>query len=464
MQLKNKNKLLKNYWKIGFSLFLLFFSLSFLQEPLRADQLDDLLDEACKDLSEKDCEDLRDEADDKESQFDTLDNQLKNAQKLVKLKQQQAQTLAGQVQILNLEINNVQGDIGSLKKEIDTTQENIDEIKKQIDTRQQNIKENQKNLGEMLRNYYKLHQTLGLSLLSSEGGLNEVFTQSDYLSQISTKINNALKIIREEKAALNEKREEHEIEKGKLDDQKSELDEEKQALSLKKGEKSNLLTRTKGEEAGYQNLIAKIESQMKQLLIDVDSLTVAEESEISEILKNADEPEEGKASTKWYYSQRDSKWSNDSIGGTSLTMGSYGCAVTSVAMVFTYHGEDIEPDDIAKKNSYFYSGLMDWGDGGLLSKYDMKLKVKTGHSTSLIDWDDIKDYIEDDDLPVIVFIKGSGSKGHYVVIHGYDDKNDDFVVHDPYWGSNLLLGTSKKIVKSIYGSASIDQMIVYKSD
>ena len=73
-------------------------------------------------------------------------------------------------------------------------------------------------------------------------------------------------------------------------------------------------------------------------------------------------------------------------------------------------------------------------------------------------------YIEDDDLPVIVFIKGSGSKGHYVVIHGYDDKNDDFVVHDPYWGSNLLLGTSKKIVKSIYGSASIDQMIVYKSD
>ncbi len=80
-------------------MFLLFFSLSFLQEPLRADQLDDLLDEACKDLSEKDCEDLRDEADDKESQFDTLDNQLKNAQKLVKLKQQQAQTLAGQVQI-----------------------------------------------------------------------------------------------------------------------------------------------------------------------------------------------------------------------------------------------------------------------------------------------------------------------------------------------------------------------------
>jgi len=203
---------------------------------------------------------------------------------------------------------------------------------------------------------------------------------------------------------------------------------------------------------------------MKNLLIDIGSLSSAEQGEISEILEDADEPEEGKASTKWYYSQRDSKWSNDSIGGTSLTMGDFGCAVTSVAMVFAYHDEDVEPDDIAEKTSYFYSGLMDWGDGGLLSKYDMELKVRTGHSTSYVDWDDIEDYIEDDDLPVIVFIKGSGSNGHYVVVHGYDDENDDFVVHDPYWGSNLLLGTSKKIIKSIYGSASVDQVIVYKPD
>jgi len=461
---KQKNKPSNELWVHSTALFTLIALFLGVHLSVSADELDDRIDEICEDMTEEECEDFREEVDAQEDEFDSLENQLKNAERLAELKKQQAKTYANQVEILNLEISGIQSNINSLTKEILSTQEKIDILKREIEKKEKSIKENQVSLGEMLRNYYKSNQELGISLISRENSLSNVFTRSDNLSQISTKINNILKIIREEKTTLDREKESHETEKSKLDNQKSELSQERKAVAIQKNEKNSLLNRTKGEEAEYRALINRIESRMKELLIDVGSLSAAEESEINEILEDADEPEEGKASTKWYYSQRDSKWRNDSIGGTSLTVGDFGCALTSVAMVFTYHDEDVEPDDIAEKNSYFYSGLMDWGDGGLLSRYDMELKVRTGHSTSYVDWDDIEDYIDDDELPVIVFIKGSGSKGHYVVIHGYDDENDDFVVHDPYWGPNLLLGTSKKIIKSIYGSASVDQMIVYKPD
>jgi peptidoglycan hydrolase CwlO-like protein len=444
--------------------FLLFFLNFSAQKNAQADELDDLIEDYCKDVSEEECEEYKEELKDTEDEMDDLEDELENAKKLAKLKREQAKTLENQVGLLNLEINSVQGEINTLEGEISTTEEKIDQIVEEIDKKNKNIENYKENLGEMLRSYQKLNHGLGLSFVSKESSLTDVFNRSDYLSQVSDKINVVLKIIKEEKETLRGKREDLEIEKGKLDIKKSEMDEQKSALASKKYQKNSLLTRTKGEEAEYQKLIANIESQMKQLLIDIGSLTAAEQGEISDILKEADKPEEGKASTSWYYSQRDGKWGDDSIGGTSLTMKDFGCAATSVAMVFAYHGRNVKPDDIAEKRSYFYSGLMDWGDGSsnILKDYDMKLKKRTGHSTSYVDWGDIKDYIEDDKLPVIVFIKGSGSKGHYVVIHGYDDENDDFVVHDPYWGANLLLGTSKKIIRSIYGSASTDQVIVYE--
>lgn len=437
-------------------------SLFFVNFQTRADELDDVIEDACKSLTEDECEDLKKEYKDQEKQFDTLENQLKNAKRLAELKKQQSKTLEGQIQILNLEITNVQGGISSLEKEIDATQENIDAIKEKIDTKNKNIEEYQKNLGEMMRNYYKLNQNLGLSLLSEDNGMSNVFTQSDYLSQVSTKINTFLNIIREEKASLSQERENIEIEKGKLDNKKFDLDQEKNTLAAKKSEKGSLLTRTKGEEAEYQALISKIESQMKQLLIDVNSLSVVEQRELNNILKDAKKPKEGTASTSWHYYQTDSRWKNERLGGSRYTIGDSGCAITSIAMVFTYHNEKVNPEKLADVSSFTNQGYIDWDSA--TKKFDMDLVEKTNHFSGSIDFDDLEDYI-DDDRPVIVYIR-AGSKygpGHYVVVHGYDKKNKDFVVHDPYWGPNLLLETSKKLVSKLHGkSVVVDQMIVYK--
>ena len=67
------------------------------------------------------------------------------------------------------------------------------------------------------------------------------------------------------------------------------------------------------------------------------------------------------------------------------------------------------------------------------------------------------------DHPVIVHINKSNNKGgHYVVIVGKDSK--DYIVHDPYFGPNLYLGTSRALVGKIGidSKTSVDQMIMYQ--
>jgi peptidoglycan hydrolase CwlO-like protein len=466
-----KTKKIKNLAKLLSVLiipFLMLFVFSFFQTKTQADELDDLINEYCEGASEEECEEYKDTVDAEEKEFDSLENQLKNAEKLLKLKKEQSKTLQNQISLLNSEIGSVQGDINSLENEILNTEEKIKRLLEDIEKKNKNIKENQKNLSEMLRSYNKLNKELGLTLISRDNSLGNLFSQSDYLSHLSTKINSTLKIIKEEREVLKEEREELEIEKGKLDIRKGELDDERNSLALKKNERNNILTRTKGEEAEYQKLIANIESQMKQLLIDVNSLSAAEQGELSDILKNAKKPKEGTASTSWYYSQNDPDWGDKKLGGSSWTLDDSGCAITSIAMVFKKHGRNIDPGDLTSASSFTNSGSIYWNSP---SNSKIKLNQDYGTHHGNINWNDVEDLVEDG-TPVIVFISGVGNNGHYVVVHGYDKKNKDFVVHDPYcWsgsyskncGANFLLNTSISLVGSLYGTrAKVDQMIVYE--
>ena len=64
--------------------------------------------------------------------------------------------------------------------------------------------------------------------------------------------------------------------------------------------------------------------------------------------------------------------------------------------------------------------------------------------------------------PVIIFIRANGrGAGHYVVVHNKDSKGR-YIVHDPYWGANLFLDSTRENISTLYGSStSIDQMIIY---
>jgi uncharacterized protein YvpB len=57
------------------------------------------------------------------------------------------------------------------------------------------------------------------------------------------------------------------------------------------------------------------------------------------------------------------------------------------------------------------------------------------------------------------------SSGHYVLVVGYDDKNN-FVVDDPYgdWNKNYVLETLGKGGKKLYDIEKIDKIYTNKID
>ena len=163
------------------------------------------------------------------------------------------------------------------------------------------------------------------------------------------------------------------------------------------------------------------------------------------------------ASTSWYFSQTDSRWADQKIGNSKSLMKDYGCAVTSVAMVLKNLGASISPGSLAKAK-VFSGDLINWP--GSWSP-NIELASSIGHSN--VNWTTIKSQIANDH-PVIVHIKkATGGGGHYVVVTGYDPSKKDYVVHDPYFGANLYLGTSMSLIGKLgtNSSTSIDQMIIY---
>ena len=106
------------------------------------------------------------------------------------------------------------------------------------------------------------------------------------------------------------------------------------------------------------------------------------------------------------------------------------------------------------------NGLFEIVDGiDQTSAGGVDLVSSTGHGN--VSWSKIDSEIKNDH-PVIVYIKKSnGRGGHYVVITGKDSK--DYIVHDPYFGSNLYLGTSRALVGKlgIDSKTVVDQMIIY---
>ena len=57
-----------------------------------------------------------------------------------------------------------------------------------------------------------------------------------------------------------------------------------------------------------------------------------------------------------YYNQRDARWGNDYVGGSSYQVWEIGCLLTDIAMVATHYGVAINPGEIAMNPSYFTSG------------------------------------------------------------------------------------------------------------
>jgi len=373
-------------------------------------------EEAQKDCEDK-CKDLEKEAD-----------KLKDK---IEVKNEQANTLNNQLDYINNQQNINQRNLNSTIKNINDLSEKINTLEKDIKEKEKEIAYQKKILSVLMQSYYDYNQQGVLGLILFNEAVASPFEKTDYIEQSGMRASELLENIKESQNKLISDQEELKKSQEESVALKSKLQDEKYNLQLTENTKQTLLTRTQGEEAKYQALLAEIEQQ-KLELFNFSSFG-------SYNIKSSDRPKDkDKLSTSWYYSQTDSRWGNLKIGVSSSKMKDYGCAITSVAMMYTYYGKKYTPKDILNKSD-FAGDLIYWPSGW--------------HHLYTTSYKSEVDSILKNDGVAIVHLKFSGG-GHFIVIGGKDKK--DYIVHDPYFGSNLYLSASLRLL-----GAHVDR-VIYK--
>jgi GH25 family lysozyme M1 (1,4-beta-N-acetylmuramidase) len=153
-------------------------------------------------------------------------------------------------------------------------------------------------------------------------------------------------------------------------------------------------------------------------------------------------------------SQKDLRWAGEKLGTSAVTIGGYGCLLTSVAMTCNYFGKDTDPGRLNKSlievNGY---------EQGNLLRYS---SVSTIYPDILVDWNAFLTNPDDKDidgvlklgLPVIAQVDYKPDtvalEQHWVVIIGKD--TNGYLIADPIDGQTVYL--------SRYGG-KVYRMVVY---
>lgn len=128
-----------------------------------------------------------------------------------------------------------------------------------------------------------------------------------------------------------------------------------------------------------------------------------------------------------FYSQRDPRWCKKYIGVSNDTVGSVGCYISSISMVFKKLGYDTTPMIYASNPNNFSGNTAYMSIPSAPSGYNYK---QTSYSTSLIDNElNAGRY-------VIAQMKMKNIAGmHFIVIIG--GSNGNYKIHDPWFGADL---------------------------
>lgn len=378
--------------------------------------------------------------------------------KIIELKKKQQTSLDNQITL-------IQSESASLESEIEENKNRIGEIDNQITTIVGRIKEKEKAINQqkkmlagLIQIYYENNQKDPFASIGGAAASSAFLAGTDQVAQVGQKVGEMLSSIKALRAGLENEKTEVEKDKNETVELKKQLESKNKDLEASRRQKSTLLAETQGEEEKYKKKLERVEQQKQDLLGDINELYVSNSAEIEALKASLPSPDSKyRASNSWYYSQKDPRWGDKTIGQSKSLLKDYGCALSSVAMVFTYHGKGVTPAQMAKQPIYYWD-LISWP----ADWEGIKLVTNTNHGG--VDWDKVDAEIGKNN-PVIVFVRAKGRAGHYVVIHNKDQQGR-YVVHDPYFGPNIFLESTIKLLAKMYNSStsknSVDQMILYR--
>jgi len=298
-------------------------------------------------------------------------------------------------------------EIGNLEKEIINLTSKIGQLDLSLD-------EISEILAKRIAETYKKGKVDFVSLFLSSQNFSDFVSRFKYLRVVQ--IHDRSLMIQMETARTNfeDQKTLKEQKQEELDAAKKKLESQKILLTQQKTAKDNLLAATKNDERRYQQLQSQAQAQLAAFRKFVTSQGGAT------ILSNQTKCD------GWgcYYNQRDSQWGNMLIGLSGITMADAGCLVSSVAMIAKHYGKNITPADIASSPAAF-----EW-----TTAYMKKSWSDKGMSVSRSGFSPSEDRVNNEinaGRPVIVGVYGTYNyPEHFIVIKGKDSR--DYIMNDPF--------------------------------
>lgn len=308
----------------------------------------------------------------------------------------QAKTLSGQIAAFDAQINLTSSKIADTEEKITLLSGRIDQLEGSLNSLSNAFSQRAVETYKMARVGDPV-----LMIISSEN-LSEAVSRFFYLKKIQEADRDLLQ-------RLQGAQDTYKGEKFDQEELQEELEGQQNLLASQKSAKKALLDQTKNDEKKYQALLSEARTQLAALRRYVNSQGGAT------ILENQTK------CNSWgcYYNQRDSKWGNIGLGGSSYSVAGYGCLVSSVSMIASHNGKGINPGDIAVLPDAFVPGT-----GYLYHDFTVNgIHVTLSKASS-----SILDSELSAGRPVIAGL--FSGPDHFIVI--LRKEGDRYIMHDPF--------------------------------
>lgn len=314
---KNKNK---KFLKIIFTILVFSFTLS----PLITRALPSL-DEILKDLQDN-----------------------KNALNQEKSK---ATDIQSQLNTINSDLSLTQTKIGSLSQSIGSKEAEIKRLDNEIKVSIERISKNKEDLKKLIQLLYEKGNLTSVEIIASTTSITNFLNQEEYSRSVQEKVNSTIGEIKGLKSQMEGQKANQEAQKKELENQKAVLDQERARQAAQKSVQDTLLAKSKNKQATIQQNIAN-------LTRDANAARSSAFNGGSGGYSNGGGDLVIVNRSPHYYQTN----YPGNIGGSTSSIASYGCALTSLAMVATAAGHPISPATVAANRSIFNWDLIRWGD------------------------------------------------------------------------------------------------------
>lgn len=389
-----------------------------------------------------------------QKKWQILEDQRQEYLKSVKEKRTTAANLENQIALINGEIKFTETNIKQTEAKLNQVQLEIEKSNKEILIKQGDIGRQKEILSVLFRELYRTSDDNIIKVLVENNNLSEVIDNASNLTQVQGKINTILIDLKNAKERVEWQRQEQVSKKEEFNSLKISLAQENQELAAGRESKKSLLTKTRGEQDKYEDLLKRVDEQRNEILGNIEELQKQKAKELAKLKASQALPAPNPVAALWHYYQTDPRWGDDFIGFSKSTMKNYGCAIASLAMVFKYYNVNITPGELARQPIFYYD-LIKWPATW------RGVDLVSNEARQPVNWSKVDANIKNGN-PVIVFIRAVRKKGgHYVVVFAKDSRG--YIVNDPMWGSNIYLDSTRQNIGALYDTTTVvEQMILYK--